>query len=137
MIQLLAGEKGSGKTKRLINIANEIALESKGHVVYISTNLEGIFDLNSSIRLIDVSNFPISSIDSFVGFIYGIISEDYDIECIVIDNLSNILMNCNENLPRFFELVKNIGENYGIRFIAGIRGSTETLPKLEAEYIAV
>lgn len=137
MVQLLAGEKGSGKTKRLINMANEFASNSKGHVVYISTNLESIFDLNSSIRLIDVSNYPISSVDSFIGFIYGILSEDYDVECIVIDNLSNIINNCNDNLPNFFELVKNIEENYGIKFIAGIRGTITTLPKLEAEYIAV
>ncbi|MCX7885297.1 MAG: twitching motility protein PilT [Caloramator sp.] len=137
MIQVLAGEKGSGKTKRLITMANELVSNLKGHVVYISTNMESIFDLNSSIRLIDVSQFPISSVDSFVGFIYGILSEDYDIECIVVDNLNNILKEDNVSLSKFFELTKNIGENYGIKFIVGVRGSVETLPKLEAEYIAV
>lgn len=101
MIQVLAGEKGSGKTKRLITMANELVSDLKGHVVYVSTNMESIFDLNSSIRLIDVSQFPISSVDSFVGFIYGILSEDYDIECIVVDNLNNILKEDNVSLPRF------------------------------------
>lgn len=137
MIQVLAGEKGSGKTKKLISMANELVSELKGHVVYVSTNMESIFDLNSSVRLIDISQFPISSVESFTGFIYGVLSEDYDIECIIIDNLSNILKEDGESISRFFELAKIISENYGIKIILGVRGSVERMPRFEVEYIAV
>ena len=35
MIQVIAGKKGSGKTKRLIDMANKSAQESKHDIVFI------------------------------------------------------------------------------------------------------
>lgn len=137
MIQVLTGEKGSGKTKRMIALANDITYQSKGHVIYISTNSESMFDLNSSIRLIDVSQFPISSVNSFIGFIYGILSEDYDVETILIDNLSTIISEEDEDSQRFFETLKQISDSYGIRFVLGMRTYENLKTKIEAECVAV
>lgn len=137
MIQVLAGEKGSGKTKKLFSIANELASESKGHLVYISNCSEGMFELNPSIRLIDTSQFPISSFDSFTGFIYGVISQDYDIEVILIDNLSNILKEDKNSLSSFLEFAKKISNDYSIKFILGVKGKGNEFENNMVEYIAV
>jgi hypothetical protein len=137
MIQVLTGEKGSGKTKRMISLANDLASEAKGHVVYVSNNSEGMFELHSAIRLIDVSQFPISCVNSFIGFVCGILSEDYDIEIIFIDNLLSILSDDVDALHKFLLAAKKIAENYGIRFVLGVKGSKEKFPQFEAEYIAV
>lgn len=137
MIQVLTGEKGAGKTKKMISLANELLSNSKGHVVYVSNNLESMFELNSSIRLIDVSQFPISNLHSFVGFLYGIISSDYDVEAIFIDNLNVILNDENETIINFFDYLKDISSKYGVRFVTGVKGSSNRLPELEVEYIAV
>lgn len=137
MIQVLTGEKGAGKTKKMISLANDQVKNSKGNIVYVSNNLESMFQLNSSIRLMDVSQFPISSLNSFVGFLYGIISSDYDVEAIFIDNLNVILKDDNESICQFFEHLKNMSKNYGIRFITGVKGSSSILPELDVEYIAI
>lgn len=137
MIQVLAGEKGSGKTKKLISIANELSLQSKGHIIYINNSSEIMFDLNSSVRLIDTSQFPISTIDSFEGFISGILSQDYDIETIFIDNLNGILEDDYDILLRFFDYMKRMSSLYDVKFVLGIRASHDNLSELEAEYIAV
>jgi archaellum biogenesis ATPase FlaH len=137
MIQVLAGEKGSGKTKKLFSIANELSSESKGHLIYISTNSEGIFELSPSIRLIDVSQFPISSFDSFQGFIYGMISQDYDIEVILIDNLTCILKDDAQSLSNFLDFAKKVSEGYNIKFILGIKGNAQESVENKVEYIAV
>lgn len=137
MIQVLTGEKGAGKTKKMISLANDLVKNSKGNIVYVSNNLESMFQLNSSIRLMDVSQFPISSLNSFVGFLYGIISSDYDVEAIFIDNLNVILKDDNESICQFFDHLKNMSENYGIRFITGVKGSSSVLPELDVEYIAI
>ena len=137
MVQVITGEKGAGKTKKLISIANEMISNSKGHIVYISNNMENIFDLNSRIRLIDASQFPISSIDSFIGFVYGIISEDYDIDTIFIDNLNNVFKDNFELVEEFIKKIKLAEEKYGISFILGIRAPENKKFDVEAEYLAV
>lgn len=136
MIQVIAGEKGSGKTKKMISLANDFVTQSKGHVIYIGNSSEVMYDLNSSIRLIDLSKVPISSVDSFIGFIYGIISEDYDIECAYIDNLNSIAKNDDET-AELFAAVKKISTQYNVSFVLGIRHPKDKLPDIEIEYIAV
>lgn len=139
MIQVLAGEKGSGKTKKLISIANELVSQSKGHIIYINNSSEIMFDLNSAVRLIDTSQFPISTIDSFEGFISGILSQDYDIETVFIDNLNSILKDDSNSdiLLRFFDYMRSMSSLYGVKFVLGIRTFHDNLSELEAEYIAV
>lgn len=137
MIQVLAGEKGSGKTKKLISIANELVSQSSGHVIYINDSSKIMFDLSSAIRLIDTSQFPISTIDSFEGFISGILSQDYDIETIFIDNLNGILSDDMDMLLRFFDYMKRMSSLYGVKFVLGLRSANGSLLELDAEYIAV
>ena len=136
MIQIIAGEKGSGKTKKMIAYANEFVTQAKGHVIYLSNNSEAMYALSSSIRLIDTSQFPISSVDSFIGFIYGIISEDYDIECAYIDNV-NCITKDEETIVKFVEALKVISEKHNIRIVLGIKATKDKLPDIEIEYIAV
>lgn len=137
MIQVLTGERGSGKTKKMISLANEQALESKGHLIYISNNLESMYELNQNVRLNDVSQFPISSLSSFVGYLYGLISQDYDTECIFIDNLNTILQENNDAICEFFECARDISNKFSVKFIIGVKGSSFSMPELELEYIAV
>lgn len=137
MIQVLTGEKGSGKTKKMISLANELDLQSKGHIIYISDNLEGMFQLNQNIRLNDISQFPISCLDSFVGYLYGLISQDYDTECIFIDNLNMILKENNEAICKFFEYTKDMSNKFNVKFVIGVKGASFTIPEIELEYIAV
>lgn len=137
MIQVIAGEKGSGKTKKMVLLANDSVNESKGHIIYISNNSEVMYDLNSSIRLIDISHFPITNTDSFTGFIYGIISEDYDVECIHIDNLNSIIKDEEESIHGFISNVKKITENHGVKFVLGMKSSFARLDNMNIEYVAV
>jgi hypothetical protein len=95
-----------------------------------------MYELNSSIRLIDISQFPISSVDSFVGFIYGIISEDYDMECAYIDNVNSII-NDDNAIEAFFNAVKKIADKHDTKFVLGIKSQKDKLPDMEIEYIAV
>ena len=49
MVQILAGEKGEGKTKILIDLANESVSTSDGDVIYIDDDKRHIYDLNHKI----------------------------------------------------------------------------------------
>ena len=46
MIQILAGEKGQGKTKRLIAMANEASKTIDGNVVFIDDDNRHMYDLH-------------------------------------------------------------------------------------------
>lgn len=137
MIQVLTGEKGSGKTKKMVSLANDLVSQVSGHVVYISNNSEVMFELDSHVRLIDVSQFPITSDDMFAGFLYGVISQDYDIDTIFIDNLNTILNEKAESIENIFNAAKNISTQHNINLYFGLRNAAEKIGQPEIEYIAV
>ena len=90
MIQFIIGEKGRGKTKVLLEKANREIKEASGNVVYLDKNTQHMFELNNRIRLIDVTNYPLTDADEFIGFICGIISQDHDLEKVYLDSFLKI-----------------------------------------------
>ena len=85
MVRLIVGNKGKGKTTEILAKANSSIKEATGSVVYLDKSSKHMYDLHRNIRLIDVSRFPITNIDQFVGFVCGIISQDHDLQEMYLD----------------------------------------------------
>ncbi len=129
MVQILAGEKGEGKTKRLIEMANTAIKESDGHVVYIDDDNRHIYDLHYDIRFVEVKEFPIANYRELVGFIYGILSQDSDIEKIFIDGLYKIVNKLNnEDIIKLVAKLKEMSDKYNINFVISANVNPATLP---------
>jgi len=86
MVSLIVGEKGKGKTKYLLEQANNAIQSADGNIVYIDKNGKHMYELHNKIRLIDASRYPLKSGDEFIGFILGIASQDYDLQTIFLDS---------------------------------------------------
>ncbi|MCL1802277.1 MAG: hypothetical protein FWG30_01365 [Eubacteriaceae bacterium] len=91
MINLFSGPNGSGKTQKLINHANEELEKTQGLIVYIDKSDKHRLSIKNAIRFIDAKEFGIENADAFYGFICGILSGNYDINRIYIDNLYRII----------------------------------------------
>lgn len=85
MIKLIVGNKGAGKTKTLMNMANEAAKTTKGHVVCVEMGMKMTYTLDHAVRLIDIEEYKVVGFDAFYGFIVGILAGDYDITEMFID----------------------------------------------------
>ena len=135
MIRLIPGEKGEGKTKQLIDMANTSVKTSKGNIVYLDADNSHIYTLKHQIRYIDLSEFPISSSNEFFGFLCGMISEDNDISEIYIDGILK-LANIEEidESTEFIDKLKGLSEQFQIDFIITISCSCDKLPSLLQEH---
>ena len=80
MVKFILGGKGVGKTKWLIENANNDIKEGNDNIVFIDVDDDHIFTLDSSVRLINAVEFNVLDIESFYGFLCGIISMNYDVE---------------------------------------------------------
>ena len=52
MIQVFCDQRGAGKSKKLIQMANEKAVDNKGHIVFIDDDRRAMFELHRNIRFI-------------------------------------------------------------------------------------
>ena len=85
MIKLIIGNKGSGKTKRLINLINEAVENSNGTVVCIEKSPLLTYEVTHKARLIETDRFGVEGCDAFYGMVCGVIAQDHDITEIFVD----------------------------------------------------
>ena len=135
MIQIIAGEKGEGKTKHLLEMANEAAKTAKGHVVFIDDDNRHMYDLHYNIRFVQ-TNFKMTRQETFFGFICGIVSQDNDIEQIYIDGLHNIVSGLtDEGMAEFITLLEKFSKDEDVDFIMIISKKVEDLPEVAKQYL--
>ena len=120
MIQLIVGEKGKGKTKVLLDKANTEVKTAHGSIVYLDKSAKHMYELNNKVRLIDVSGFDLQSSGEFLGFIYGIISQDHDLEQMYLDSFLKISASDEATVNELLEKLVQIGEKFHVTFVISI-----------------
>ena len=134
MVKLLVGHKGTGKTKQMIDLANEQVAKSKGSVVFINKNSRLMYDLKYRIRVVCMEEFEhITNCDEYIGFLYGIISSDHDIEAIYIDSILKHTDVTLGDLPEFITRLKEISKDYGMDFIVSVSAVKEEMIGVDFE----
>ncbi len=93
MVKVIIGEKGTGKTAKLIDAVNAAEAASNGNIVFINKGDRHIFDLTHRVRIVDSVDYAISNYDEFYGLVCGILSQNYDISHVFIDSITKIVNN--------------------------------------------
>ena len=128
MVKLLVGHKGSGKTKKMIQMANDVAELGTGSVVFINKDHRLMYDLKYMIRVVCMEEYEhITNIDEYIGFIYGIISSDHDIEVIFIDGILKHKDVQIPNIKEFLGRLQDISQLYKLDFVVSLSANLEEL----------
>lgn len=134
MIKFICGPKGSGKTKKLIDMANSDIKTGNGNIAFIDVDDDHIFSLDYSVRLINAMEFNIDNIESFYGFLCGIIGMNYDIEKIYVDGIYKLIDMNFDNLEELLNKLEKISKKFETDFFIGIDYLVGDLPESLKEY---
>lgn len=129
MIQIIAGQKGKGKTKLLLDKVNAEIKSVHGNIVYLDKSAKHMYELNNKVRLINTAEYSITNCDEFVGFIYGIISQDNDLEQMYLDSFLKIAKLENDDITETLQKLERIGEVYNITFVLSVSMDADQLPE--------
>ncbi len=129
MVEIICGVKGKGKTKYLLDKANEAIKSAQGNVVYLDKSQKHMYELNNKIRLINVTDFPVSNCDEFLGFICGIVSQDHDLQEMYLDSFITIAGLEDNQLQHAIEKLDIISEKYNVKFFLSISKDERDLPE--------
>ena len=73
MVKIIMGLKGSGKTKKLVELVRGAVANGDGDVVCIEKERKLTYDIPYQARLIDASAYDIGTYEFFKGFILSLI----------------------------------------------------------------
>ena len=127
MIHLIVGTKGKGKTKILIDKANNNVKDVKGSVVYIDQSMRHMYELNNKIRYVNIKEFGIANRDEVIGFFNGIISQNRDTEQIYLDGLLKLDAVESEDISYIIKKLDTICSAHNIDMTISLSAEKEDL----------
>lgn len=129
MVQLICGHNGTGKTQRMIDMANKTMDSIQGKMVFLEANNRHIFDLDYRIRYINTKEYGLLNDEQFQGFVCGLIATDYDVEEVYIDGLYKIAQAGKDKLHSVVERLEFLSEKFDVKFIMSVNYDADDLPE--------
>ena len=137
MVQIIAGNKGKGKTKHLLEKANGTVREANGSIVYLDKSSKHMYELNNKIRLINVKGFDITDSSGFIGFVCGIISQDHDLEKMYFDSFLKIACLEESDVEAVIRKLEGISEKFKVDFVVSVSLDEDELPASVKDKIVI
>lgn len=140
MVEIIAGVKGKGKTKVLIEKVNDAVKVAKGDIVYIDKSNKHMYELSNRIRFIVAPEYGIDNTDMFIGFLSGILSQNYDIEVIYLESFLTIAgldETDDDAVVATVNKIKEISEKYEVDFVISASRDKDDMPSDIQGYVSV
>ena len=135
MIQVIAGKKGSGKTKRLIDLTNTTAKEAEHDVVFLDDDNRYMFDVDHKVRFINAEDYHIHNADMFIGFLCGMLSSNFDIGTVFVDAFLNLCHTELQDTEQVVRTLAELGKKHGVDFVLSLSADPEELPEHLKQYL--
>ncbi|MGI6556429.1 hypothetical protein [uncultured Pseudoramibacter sp.] len=135
MIEFVYGAKGSGKTKKMIDMANAELETSKGQILFINDRDKYRVTVDTKIRFINSDDFGIKGEDELFGFICGVLGSNYDVDTVYIDNLLRILdADGPEDVEGLLKRLDVIQKKQDVKFVLSLSCDENEIPECIKNY---
>ena len=136
MVNIIMGLKGSGKTKKLVDLVREAVNAETGDVVVIEKERKLTYDVPYQARLIEAGTYDIGSYEFLKGLICGVHAGNYDITHFFIDNFYKLVGDKSvEALETFLTWLEKFSNQENISFIVSISADPNTVSEKVRGYI--
>jgi len=126
LVKIIMGLKGSGKTKRLVDMVREAVNADHGDVVCIEKDKKLTYDIPYRARLIDAGEYGIGTYAFLQGFISGLHAGNYDITHIFIDNFYKLVGDKSvDSLDRFVTWLDAFSAAQNVEFVLSVSSELE------------
>jgi len=134
MIQVIHGKKGSGKTKKILDMANAAIKERKGDVIFLDNDNRYMFDLRHEVRFVNAGEYGVDSPEMFLGFLSGMLAQNFDISVIFVDAFLKLVKTEVENTEVFYRRLAELSEKNGVDFVLSVNVDDDLAPEFLKKY---
>ncbi len=127
MIKLIYGGKGAGKTKKLVEGIHEAAKTSRGVVICIEKGKALTYDVDHTVRLINVDDYKVDGAHMLYGFVAGLLACNYDITHVFMDDVHKMTSRDLDELGRFLTALDGITQEIQVELT--LSAEPGTLPE--------
>jgi hypothetical protein len=99
-----------------------------------------MYELSNRIRFIVSPEYGITNTDMFLGFLSGILSQNYDIETLYLESfltIANIDESNDQAVEYAVEKIKEMSEKFDVNFVISAARNKEDMPESIRELVTV
>ena len=134
MIQIIHGKKGSGKTKKILDMAIQSVKTATGDIVFVDDDTRYMYDLPHEIRFVNAGEYGVNSPDMCLGFLSGMLTQNFDISIVFVDAFMKLVKAPAEDLEMFFARLQAISEAHHVDFVISASVDDAVAPDFLREY---
>ena len=134
MIQIIHGKKGSGKTKKILDMAIQSVKTTTGDVVFVDDDARYMYDLPHEVRFVIASDYGVNSPDMCLGFLSGMLTQNFDISIVFVDAFMKLVKVPAEELESFFSRLEAISEAHHVDFVISASVDDAVAPDFLRKY---
>lgn len=132
MVKFISGAKGTGKTKVIIDMANDNVETAKGDIVFVTDTDRYMYSLRYQVRVVNAKQLkkgdePICE-ETLIGFIKGLLAGNHDIETLYIDGAHRMLNKTVHEMKDFFDDLRDIAKDTQTQFVLTVSEDEENFP---------
>lgn len=133
MIKFITGAKGTGKTKVIIDMANDNVETAKGDIVFVTDTDRYMYSIRYQVRVVNAKQLkkgdaPISE-EALIGFIKGLLAGNHDIETLYIDGAHRMLDKTVFEMEDFFDDIREVAKNTDTQFVITVSENEDNFPE--------
>ena len=129
MVDLIVGKEGKGKSRVLLDYAAEQVKSANGNIVFLDRNTKNMYELSTKIRLIVVNDYDIKNSDEFIGFILGLLSQDNDLEQILIDGFLELSHLAHDDFVPTINRICEISNKFNVKVVISLCADAKDIPE--------
>lgn len=134
MIQVIHGKKGSGKTKKILDMANAAIPEHTGDIIFIDDDNRYMYDLRHEVRFVNAGEYGCDSPAMFFGFLCGMIAQNFDIDVIFVDAFLKLVKTDVAETEDFFARLNELSAKYNVDFVISVNVDDAEAPDFIRQY---
>ena len=139
MIKIIAGNKGSGKTKRLIDMTNDTAKTAAGNVVFLDKDNSYMYEIDRAVRFVNVNEYydlkKEAGADKLLGFLCGMLSQNFDVGTIFIDAFTKLCKTDLADAEPLFKTMEELCAKHDVKFVLSVSEDPAAMPEFMKAYI--
>ena len=135
MIKLIMGLKGTGKTKQIVDLANNTLETATGSVVFVEKGNALIHEVKYQARLIDIDEYQIKGGTALFGFVSGIIASNHDAKDIFVDQGMKICEYDANDFATFVDAIAKVADANDVSITLTASIDPEAAPEILKAYM--
>lgn len=136
MVKLIMGLKGSGKSKKMMDLLNEAINNENGDIIFIDKDKKLMHDIPYTVRLVHGSDYGITSNDQFKGFVSGIHAGNYDITHVFVEHFFDLLgYKSAEAVEELMAWLDTFSTKENVKFTISASAEVDTMTEAVKKYL--